>query len=65
MASETPPGARKSLMGWKLEALAFLFALWSIGDGALVVVVPVLLYLFYRFWSNRQSQRARAGGRIG
>jgi DNA helicase HerA-like ATPase len=42
-------------MGWKLNALAFLFALWALDNGDLVIGIPIMLYLFYRFWSNRQS----------
>ena len=41
-------------MGWKLNALAFLFALWALNVGALVVGIPILLYIFYRWWSNRK-----------
>ncbi|MDG6941299.1 MAG: DUF87 domain-containing protein [Nitrososphaerota archaeon] len=43
-------------MGWKLTALAFLFALWAVDVGALVVGIPILLFLAYRFLSNRQAK---------
>lgn len=41
-------------MGWKLAAFAFIFAFWALSAGALIIGVPLLLYLFYRFWSNRR-----------
>ncbi|MDG6960875.1 MAG: ATP-binding protein [Nitrososphaerota archaeon] len=43
-------------MGWKLTAFVFLFAVWALNVGALVVGVPILVFLLYRFWSNRQAQ---------
>ena len=39
-------------LGWKLNALLFLFALWSLGNGAFIIGIPIMLYFFYRFWSN-------------
>ncbi|MDG6956798.1 MAG: ATP-binding protein [Nitrososphaerota archaeon] len=42
-------------MGWKLTAFLFLFAAYALGVGALVVGVPILLYLLYRLWSSRQG----------
>ena len=54
-----PGGA--CLMGWKLNAIAFLFALWSLGNGALIIGVPILLYLSYRFWANRQAKSKGTG----
>ncbi|MDG6986605.1 MAG: hypothetical protein JRN71_02450, partial [Nitrososphaerota archaeon] len=45
-----------SAMGWKLTAFVFLFAVWALNVGALVVGVPILVFLLYRFWSNRQAQ---------
>ncbi len=61
----TPCGSRpagwRALTGWKLTAVAFLFALWALNVGALVVGIPILIFLFYRFWSNRQAKPV--GGR--
>ena len=48
-------------MGWKLTALIFLFALWALNVGALIVGIPILLYLGYRFWSSRQNRLKGAG----
>ena len=48
-------------MGWKLNGLAFLFALWALNTGALVIGIPILLYLFYGLWSNRQARPAGTG----
>ncbi|MDG6987699.1 MAG: ATP-binding protein [Nitrososphaerota archaeon] len=48
-------------MGWKLNALALLFALWCLDVGALVVGVPILLVLLYKWWSERQSRPAALG----
>ena len=45
-----------SAMGWKLTAFVFLFALWALNIGALVVGVPILVFLLYRYWSNRQAK---------
>ena len=45
-----------SAMGWKLTALVFLFALLALNVGALAVGVPILVFLLYRFWSNRQAK---------
>jgi hypothetical protein len=41
-------------MGWKLTAFVFLFAVWALNVGALIIGIPILLHLFYRFWSNRK-----------
>lgn len=48
-------------MGWKFTALVFLFAVWALNVGALVIGIPILIYLFYRHWSNRQSKPRGTG----
>ena len=48
-------------MGWKLNALAFLFGIWALNTGALIIGIPILLYLFYRYWSNRQNRPGGTG----
>ncbi len=53
-------------MGWKFTAFVFLFAIWSLALGALIIGVPLLLYLFYRFWSDlgtRDMQSPPSGER--
>ncbi|MDG7020268.1 MAG: ATP-binding protein, partial [Nitrososphaerota archaeon] len=47
-------------MGWKLTAFVFLFAVWALNVGALVVGVPILVFVLYRYWSDRQA-KPRAG----
>ena len=39
-------------MGWKLNALLFLVALLLLAFGALIIGIPLLLYVFYRLWSK-------------
>ena len=39
-------------MGWKLNAFLFLFALFCLALGALVIGVPLIFYVFYRLWSS-------------
>lgn len=51
-------------MGWKLTALVFLFAAWSLMLGALIIGVPLLLYLSYKWWSGR-DRRPNVGGSLG
>jgi hypothetical protein len=48
-------------MGWKLNALLFLIALWALGAGALIVGVPLLFFLVYKFWSARGQSRPGTG----
>jgi Helicase HerA, central domain len=50
-------------MGWKLSILALLFAIWALLIGALVIGIPILLYLFFRVWSNRSKGKAGGTGR--
>ncbi len=45
-----------SAMGWKVTAFVFLFAVWALNVGALVVGVPILVFLLYRFWTSRQAK---------
>ena len=49
-------------MGWKVNALAFLFALWALAAGAFVIGAPILGYLFYRAWSGRRRETRGTGG---
>jgi hypothetical protein len=49
-------------MGWKLSVLVFLFAVWALSIGALIIGIPLLVYLFYGFWSKRKT-RATAPNR--
>jgi hypothetical protein len=51
------------LMGWKLSVLALLFAIWALLIGALIIGIPILLYLFFRVWSNRSKGKAGGTGR--
>jgi len=41
-------------MGWKHGAFLLLFALMTLGAGAFVIGVPILLYLVYRVWSKHK-----------
>ena len=45
-------------MGWKLSAFLLVFALMMLGAGAFVIGVPILLYLVYKWWSNRRTNGA-------
>ena len=48
-------------MGWKTTAFLFLFALWALNVGALIIGIPILLYLFFRFLSNRKAKPSGSG----
>jgi hypothetical protein len=43
-------------LGWKLDAFAFLLAVWSLVAGALLIGIPLLVFLFYRWSKGRQKQ---------
>jgi hypothetical protein len=51
-------------MGWKTTAFLFLLVLWALSAGALIIGIPLLLYLIYRFLSGR-DQRPKVGGPSG
>lgn len=42
-------------MGWKLTVLALLFAVWALDVGALALGIPILLYIFYKYWAKRSG----------
>jgi hypothetical protein len=48
-------------MGWKLKALAILFALLALGAGALILAVPLLLYALLPWVLSRRNGRDRSG----
>jgi Helicase HerA, central domain len=48
-------------MGWLANAIVFLFAVWALGAGSLIVGIPLLLYLLYRL-SKRGGQKKANGG---
>jgi Helicase HerA, central domain len=55
------------LMGWKLTAFVFLFAVWAIQLGSMIVGGLLLLYLFYHAWSKRSRKRkdkSEGGGTV-
>jgi len=52
-------------MGWKLKALAFVFALLALGAGALIIAIPLLAYVFLPWYLNRRKNRGTDGGRAG
>lgn len=51
-------------MGWKFNTFVFLFAVWSLLMGSLLIGIPLLLYLIYSHWSMR-DRRPNVSGSQG
>jgi len=49
-------------MGWKLKTAAFLFALLALGAGALIIALPLLLYVFLPWILARRRRDGGDGG---
>jgi hypothetical protein len=50
-------------MGWKLNALVFLLAMWALASGSLIIGIPMLAFLLYGlFKRKRQTQGAAPKG---
>lgn len=50
-------------MGWRLKALAFLFGLFAVSFGAILVAIPVFLYVFWPWIRGERRKGGPAGAK--